>query len=292
MHRLLLHNGKVRETTDALLSPGQVGYLNGWGVFSTIRVSEGVLFAFERHYARMRRDAERMRVPFEPTAAELEGTLLTLVEANHAQNATLRVAVVRNQGNPFTSPGITRAVDWIAFTAPLAQWGDGVKLAYVPNGRHAASPFAGTKFTSWGQNLTWYEEAHERGLDEYVLLNEHGQVSECTSANIFAVQGREIATPPLGSSGCLAGVTRALLLEAVKIPAYSVIERDLLPGDLEASEQVFITSTTRDLLPVYAIEGRGMSQNVEVVGLLQQAFRRYREQYVAAHLRQREVAAR
>jgi branched-chain amino acid aminotransferase len=273
------------------LSPGQVGFMNGWGVFSTIRVSDGVLFAFERHYARMRRDAQRMRVPFEPTLTELEETLLTLIEANRAPDATLRVAVVRNQGNPFASPGIARRVDWVAFTAPLTAWGEGVKLRYMPNGRHAASPFAGTKFTSWGPNLTLYEEAHELGFDEWVLLNEFGQVSECTSANIFAIRGGELITPPLGSSGCLAGVTRALLLEEVKIPGYSAVERDLLPADLEASEQVFITSTTRDLLPVLEIDGRALRQKPDVVGRLRQAFREYRAHYVAAHLRLREVAA-
>ncbi|HWF46127.1 MAG TPA: aminotransferase class IV, partial [Bryobacteraceae bacterium] len=286
------HNGQIRETTEALLSPGQVGFMNGWGVFSTIRVAEGVLFAFERHYARMRRDAERMRVPFEPSPSELQKTLLTLVEANRAANATLRVAVVRNQGNPFASPGITRPVDWVAFTAPLTQWGEGVKLGYMPNARYAASPFAGTKFTSWGQNLTLYEEAHELGFDEWVLLNEFGQVSECTSANLFAIRAGELVTPPLRSSGCLAGVTRALLLEEVAIPGYSAVERDLLPADLERSEQVFITSTTRDLLPVLEIDGRALPQKSDVIGQLQQAFRDYRARYVAAHLRQRETTAR
>jgi branched-chain amino acid aminotransferase len=266
--------------------------MNGWGVFSTIRVSDGVLFAFERHYARMRRDAERMRVPFEPSPAQLEETLLTLVQANRAMNATLRVAVIRNQGNPFAGPGITRPVDWIAFTGPLTQWGNGVRLRYMPNGRYAASPFAGTKFTSWGQNLTLYEEAHELGFDEWVLLNEFGQVSECTSANIFAIHSGELVTPPLQSSGCLAGVTRALLLEEVTIPGYSAVERDLQPADLEASEQVFITSTTRDLLPVLEIDGRGLRQKPDVAAQLQQAFREYRAQYVAAHVRQREIAAR
>src|SRR5579863_2227194 len=101
VHRQLLHDGRICGTSERVLMPGQVGFMNGWGVFSTIRVQDGVLFAFERHYARMRRDAERMRVPFEPTPAELEETLLTLVAANEARDATLRVAVVRNQGNPF-----------------------------------------------------------------------------------------------------------------------------------------------------------------------------------------------
>ena len=64
MHRHLLHNGEIRETVELCLSPGQIGLLNGWGVFSTLRVVDGVLFAFERHFDRMRRDAELLRVPF------------------------------------------------------------------------------------------------------------------------------------------------------------------------------------------------------------------------------------
>ncbi|MGC2662386.1 MAG: aminotransferase class IV, partial [Bryobacteraceae bacterium] len=138
----------------------------------------------------------------------------------------------------------------------------------------------------------WYEEAHERGFDEWILLNEHRQVSECTSANIFAVRDGKLMTPPLKSSGCLAGITRALLLEEIKIPDYAAVECDLMPADLEASSQVFITSTTRDLLPVLEIDGRTMPQDHEVIARLRQAFQSYRDQYVSAHVRPKEVLAR
>src|SRR5579863_9898690 len=117
MHPLLLHNSEIRKAGEALLSPGQVGFLNGWGVFSTLRVCDGVLFAFERHYERMQRDAALVRVPFPFAAVELETALLSLVDANRAFNATLRVAVVRNRGGVFEAPEITREADLIAFTA-------------------------------------------------------------------------------------------------------------------------------------------------------------------------------
>ena len=71
-----------------------------------------------------------------------------------------------------------------------------MRLGVVPQARHAASRFAGTKFTSWAMNLTMYDEAHDRGLDEVVLLNERDEVSECTSANIFIVEGDQVFTPP------------------------------------------------------------------------------------------------
>ncbi len=129
------------------------------------------------------------------------------------------------------------------------------------DGRHGASPFAGAKITSWAANLTWYEEAHERGFDEVILLNEHGQISECTSANIFAIQDDCVWTPPVETSGCLPGVTREILLEAIDIPGITIAERELTPSDLEEADQVFITSTTRDLLPVFEIDHEPLQQD-------------------------------
>jgi len=281
VHPYLLHNFDIRDTSTPLLSPGQVGFLNGWGVFTTIRVCEGVLFAFERHYERITRDAARMHVPFDLSKTDLEKALLRLVQANSAQNATLRVAVIRNKGGLFEGPRIALESDLIAFTADLSDWGDGVRLGYVSNGRHGASPFSGTKFTSWGQNLTWYEEAHQRGLDEVLLLNEEGQVSECTSANVFIIQDDQVLTPPVESSGCLAGVTRAILLDEIQVPGITIARRELTPSDLEWSDQVFMTSTTRDLLPVLSIDGEPLAQNREIFSELQQAFLDYRGAYIA-----------
>ncbi len=132
---------------------------------------------------------------------------------------------------------------------------------------------------SWSQNLTWYEEAHQQGLDEAVLLNERGEVSECTSANIFAAVGGEIYTPPL-DSGCLPGVTRELLLDVVQAPGIKVMERALKPQDLERADQVFITSTTRDLLPAVFIEGLKIRNVGDVVDWLVKALEDYRIEYV------------
>ena len=283
MHRFLLHNGAIRETRETLISPGQVGFLNGWGVFSTLRVAEGVLFAFERHYDRMQHDAKLLRIPFPFSPGELKRQLLSLVEANDAVNATLRVAVIRNKGNPFEDPSIARDVDLVAFTADLTPWPPGAKLGYMSNARFGASPFAGTKITSWAQNLTWYEAAHEKGLDEFILLNEVGQVSECTSANIFTIRGDKVRTPPLSTSGCLPGVTRAILLEEIEIPGISVAEAELTPPDLEESDQVFICSTTRELLPVLEIDGEALRQQPKILHLLQHAFRRIMEKYITTH---------
>jgi branched-chain amino acid aminotransferase len=239
----------------------------------------------------MRRDAGLMHVPFTVSSELLHKSLASLIEANHAFNATLRVAVVRNKGGLFESPQIESDADIIAFTADLANWGSGVHLNYIPNGRHGASPFSGVKITSWAQNLTWNEKAHQDGYDEVLLLNEHGQVSECTSANVFIVRGNEVLTPPLASSGCLPGVTRAILLEEIRLPGFSIREEAITPDQLEAADGVFISSTTRDILAVLSVDRRPLKQAPETLSRLLEALRAYRSAYVLEHSRKKEMFA-
>jgi branched-chain amino acid aminotransferase len=279
MHRFLLHNGQILDAHEKSLSAGQVGLLNGWGVFSTLRVADGVPFAFERHWDRMQRDAAKVHVPFPQDPAQLKSQLLRLIEANSAWNATLRVMVVRNRGGMFEGPDQERDFDVLAFTKDLNPWGSNVRLAMKPHGRHAQNEFSGCKILSWSHNLTWYEEARQRGFDEVVLLNERGEVSECTSANIFAATGGEVSTPPL-DSGCLPGVTRELLLDVVRVPGISIVERALTPADLERADQVFITSTTRDLLPAVFVEGLHLRNHGRVVDHLVKALEEFRHAYV------------
>jgi branched-chain amino acid aminotransferase len=291
MHRFLLHNDDLRDTGDPIVSPGQVGLMNGWGIFSTIRVREGVMFAWERHWARMHRDAARMRVPFPDDSKWLEERLYRLIEKNHAADSTLRVVIVRNRGGMWEGlSAAERAFDTIAFTAPLNDWGEAAKLGVVANARHAASEFAGTKYCSWSENLTRYERAHEQGFDEVVLLNERGEIAECTSANMFIASGDRVWTPPL-CSGCLPGVTRGLLLEEIKVPGISLAEKTLFPADLESADEVFITSTTRDLMPVASVEGLRIGQGRLVRDRLQQAFSAYTAAYVASRVREVEKAS-
>lgn len=281
MHRFLLHNGEIRETSAKVLSPGQVGVMNGWGVFSTLRVKQGVLFAWERHFARMKKDAELMHIPFPADPAGMAADIGRLLHANEAYNATLRVAIVRNRGGMFEAPVIEHDYDMIAFTKDLNHWGDGVRLSVKQKARLSGSDFSGAKILSWSMNLTWLEEAQQRGFDEMMLLDDRGLVSECTGANIFIVRGGEVWTPPL-SCGCLPGVTRAILLEEIRVPGISVAEREITPEELALADDVFITSSTRDLLPVHEIDGvsRAGSRG-RVREELLEAFRAHLTAYIA-----------
>jgi branched-chain amino acid aminotransferase len=279
LHSHILHNDIIRDANDPSLAPSQVGLLSGWGVFTTLKIAEGVPFAWERHWARIARDAAAMRVPLPGNPEALHARLLELIEANRAYNSTLRLAIIRNGGGMWANPRPERPCDVIALTADSKDWGEGVKLAYQANARHAAGPFSGCKILSWAMNLTWLENAQARGFDEVILLNEHDQVAECTSANIFAAKGNEVWTPPL-NSGCLPGITREVLLGEIRVPGIELVEKPLTPADLESADEVFITSTTRDLLPVFEIEGKRIARGEQTRQPLQEAFSKYVRAYI------------
>jgi len=280
LHRFILHNDSIREASEQVLSAGQVGLLSGWGVFTTIRVTEGIPFAFERHWARLRRDAAALHVPLPSDADAVRRKLLELIEANQAYQSTLRLVFVRNGGGIWASAAPDRPSDLIALTADSKQWGASVKLSYVKQARHAACEFAGTKILSWAMNLTWLESAQARGFDEVILLNERGEVAECTSANLFIASGGQVWTPPL-TSGCLPGITREVLLSEIHAPGIRIDEKTLLPADLESADEVFITSTTRNLLPVAQIEERKVGRSERALLALQGAFGEFVDRYVA-----------
>lgn len=280
LHRFILHNDSISEASTPLLSAGQVGLLSGWGVFTTMRVVEGVPFAFERHWARLCRDATALRVPMPPESEPVRRKLLDLIEANQAYRCTLRLVIVRNGGGLWEGPPSERASDVIGLTANSKVWGPSASLDIVPHARYAANMFAGAKITSWAMNLTWLEAAQARGFDEALLLNERGEVAECTSANIFLAEGNDVYTPPL-TAGCLPGITREVLLSETLVPGIHVRERTILPADLDAADAIFISSTTRNLLPVRHIEGHQLRRNDRVWEALENAFEDYVKRYVA-----------
>jgi branched-chain amino acid aminotransferase len=274
IHRYFLHNGVIREASEASLYAGQLGLLSGWGVFSTLRVAEGALFAWEKHWARMSRDARLLNVemPADPNAVERDIT--RLVDANRAPDCTLRLVVVRNTGGLWQGPSSGLATDTIVLTADLKNWGESIRLSIQPHARYAASEFTSAKILSWAANLRWAERAQEQGFDEVILLNEMGRVSECTSANIFAAFGNRVVTPPI-SEGCLPGVTRDVLVHEIHVPEVEVLERPLTVEELYEADGVFITSTTRGLLRVREIAGRALESHGDACDRLGRAFLTY-----------------
>jgi len=278
MHSLVLYNDRIVAAAEKVLTPGQIGLLSGWGVFTTLRIYDGVPFEFERHWARMTKDARLLRVPLVEDRDQVLRLVGELVRANRAENSVARMCVVRNQGGFWEGPGISQAADLIVLTSDLKPWGESVRLTVARQARHAASTFAGAKILSWASNLTWVEDAQSRGFDEVILLNERDEVAECTSANVFALIGDKVVTPPL-ASGCLPGVTRNVLLEDIG----GIEERTLRLEDLYGAQEVFVTSTTRELLPVAEIDGHAIPLGGAARERLQRAFTERVRRYTAGH---------
>ena len=111
-------------------------------------------------------------------------------------------------------------------------------------------------------------------------MNERGEVAECTSANIFIANGNQVWTPPL-ASGCLPGVTREIILGGIHPPEIAIGEKTLVPADLESADEVFITSTTRNLLPVLQIEGKSVGPGAQARTAIERTFAAYVRRYVA-----------
>ena len=136
----------------------------------------------------------------------------------------------------------------------LPEFRQPIRLGLREHGRHAASPLAGVKSVSWLPNVWAMAEAVNDGFEEVVLLNERGEVAECTAANIFAVKKGKVFTPPL-NSGCLEGVTRGILFEIAPEAGVGVVEQVLRAEDLYSADEVFISSTNRTLLGVGEVAG-------------------------------------
>lgn len=253
MHDLVFHNGRVLPISEVRLSPGQAGLLNGWGVFSTVRIYEGHPFAFPFHFDRLTRDAEKLMVPLPCTREQCHDAAMELIRANSLKDACMRIYFVLNKSGIWCSQEPMPITDWIMYTVDLPMRAGPVKLALQENGRQAMHPLAGTKVTSWLQNVWVVEKAHQSGFEDAVLLNEFGNVTEATAANLYIVKNGNVITAPL-ASGCLAGVSRLILLEIAPDAGIKVVERDYAPDELFAADEVFITSTTRQVQPVSQIE--------------------------------------
>lgn len=254
IHRYVFHNEQLQPIEKCRWSPGQAGLICGWGLFTTMRIVRGEAFAYERHWRRLEKDSAVTRMPMAYTGAKVRLHLQEVIRANKVQDGAARVYLVWNTVGGWRSDEPMPEVDLVITTADLPHYREFARLTVREHGRHAASALAGVKTTSWLNSVWASAEAHREGFDEVVLLNERGEVSECTAANIFAVKDGKVLTPPL-NSGCLEGVTRGVLMELAADAGTNVVEHTMRLEDLYSAEEVFITSTNRNLIGVTEIAG-------------------------------------
>ena len=285
IHRYVFHNEELRPIEKTRWSPGQAGLICGWGLFTTVRITRGEAFAYERHWRRLEKDAALTRLPLTLTGAKVRVQLQEVVRANQVMEGCARIYLVWNTVGSWMSGEKMPEVDLVITTADLPKYPEMVRLTVREHGRHAASPLAGVKTISWLDSVWAAGEAQREGFDEVVLLNERNEVSECTAANIFALKGEKVVTPPL-SSGCLEGVTRGILMEIASEAGTSVVEQALRLDDLYGAEEVFVTSTNRNVIGVKEIAGHTIADgNTGAITLkLDEAFEAYIKDYVERRL--------
>jgi len=281
IHRHVFHNNRLAPIEQARLSPGQAGLLNGFGLFTTLRITSGEPFAFERHWRRLEKDAERVHLPMPYSAAAVRRHVAEVIRANDAREAAVRVYLIHNTIGFWRSDESLPDVDLIIYASSLPPHKEPARLTLRPNGRFAASPLCSVKTTAWLNNVWHLAEAQKAGFDEVVLLNERGEAAECTAANLFIVQNGKVLTPPL-SSGCLEGVTRSVLLEIAPKLGVPMEEKTLTPADLRKADEMFISSTNRNLIGVGSLEDHAFAAAPgPITRILEEAFAAYVADYIA-----------
>ena len=251
-------DGEIGDAATARVRAVDHGITVGDGVFETCKVSDGVPFALGRHLARLARSAAALGLPTPDDAgirAAVDETLTAHAQAEGpVAFGRLRITLTGGAG-PLGSDRAPGAHTLVVAVAPSAPWPGRIAVATVPWVRNERSAVAGAKTTSYAENVVALEYAHDRGAQEAIFANTRGELCEGTGSNIFVAVDGVLVTPPL-DSGCLAGITRELLLEWAAKDGLPVEERALPLDVLATAEDVVLTSSTRDVQRVAVVDGR------------------------------------
>ncbi|WP_296666810.1 aminotransferase class IV [Demequina sp.] len=253
----LVWAGGLRAEDEPIVTAQDHGLTVGDGVFETMEVVRGRVFALARHLARLEYSATRMGMtPVDPEEVrEAVGEVLT------AGSGLTRVRITLTSGpGPMSSArgGGSPTLVVVANDSPALT---SCRAVRVPWRRNERSPLAGVKSTSYGENVVMMEFARSKGADEALMANTHGHLCEGTASNVLVERGGEIVTPPL-ASGCLPGITRGLALEwgaaagvPVRVAAPGELEMGVLDEVVAGDAFAAVTSSTRRVQPLEALDG-------------------------------------
>jgi branched-chain amino acid aminotransferase len=245
-------NGTLVPDEEAQISVFDHGLVTGDGVFETVKVTNGVPFALTRHLNRLARSATGLGLA-EPDLDQVrEGALAVIDTSEKPELARMRITVTggiaplgsERGGSPLT------VIVAIGSMKPVAS---SVDVTTVPWPRNEHGALSGLKTTSYGENVRALAYAAERGGNEAIFANTAGNLCEGTGSNVFVVSGGQLLTPPL-TAGCLAGVTRALVIEWA-----GAVEQDMPLSALAEADEAFLTGTTRDVQPIRCVDGQTLA---------------------------------
>ena len=244
-------NGALLPADQARISPFDHGLTVGDGVFETLAVMRGTAFALRRHLARLRRSADALGLDV-PDDATLRAAVESVIAANAAAPVgRIRLTVTGGESPIGSLRGHAAPTVLVTAGAP-ADWPPTTPVVVVPWPRNERGAVAGVKTTAYAENVVALAWAHERGATEALFLNTVGMLCEGTGSNVFVGTGGRLVTPPL-AAGCLAGVTRELLLELGVGE-----EADVTLAELGQADEAFLSSSTRDVQPVDHVDGAAL----------------------------------
>ncbi|MBL1085339.1 aminodeoxychorismate lyase [Streptomyces actinomycinicus] len=241
-------DGGLRDLDSARVSVFDHGLTVGDGIFETVKAVDGTPFALTRHLDRLTRSARGLGLP-EPDHDEVRRACAAVLEANPMPLGRLRITYTGGHG-PLGSDRGEHGPTLVVALGSTTRRPDSTAVITVPWTRNERGALTGLKTTSYAENVVALARAHQHGASEALFGNTVGQLCEGTGSNVFVVLDGEIHTPPV-TSGCLPGITRALVVEWT-----GAKETDLPLDVLRRADEVFLTSTLRDVQAVHRIDDR------------------------------------
>ncbi|HVL01982.1 MAG TPA: branched-chain-amino-acid transaminase [Dongiaceae bacterium] len=258
-------NGSIIPAHEAQISVFDHGLLYGDGVFEGIRFYNGRSFRLQEHLVRLEKSARAIALTLPYSLQEMAAFIEATVNAATFSDGYLRVVITRGAGSlgldPRACPKPTFFIiaDRLQMVTPEACQ-KGARLITASTRR---LPVDGldprVKSLNYLNHILARIEANQAGMDEAILLNRNGHVAEGTADNIFVVRDGVLLTPPV-SDGALEGITRNLIIELALKNGVPLREQSLAPYDLHTADEVFLTGTGAELIPVREIDGRAMTQ--------------------------------
>ncbi|WP_370411114.1 aminotransferase class IV [Streptomyces fradiae] len=244
-------NGALHDAESARVSVLDHGLTVGDGIFETVKAERGETFALTLHLERLTRSARGLGLP-DPDLDEVRRAVAAVLAANPMELGRLRITYTGGL-SPLGSERGDAGPGLVVALGETRRRPDTTAVITVPWTRNERGALTGLKTTSYAENVVALARAHERGASEALFANTVGRLCEGTGSNVFVVVDGRILTPPV-SSGCLAGITRALAAE------WTGAEETDLPLDvLESADEIFLTSTLRDVQAVHRVDDRELA---------------------------------
>ena len=259
---LVYINGEFYPKSKACVSVYDHGFLYGDGVFEGIREYDGIVFKLREHIDRLYESAKAIMLEIPMSKEELMNAVIETLRRNKLKNAYIRLVVTRGVGDLGIDPRKCKKPNVIIIAEPLLTLyskearlkGLSLIISSVRRDRVDATNHQ-IKSLNYLNSILAKIEAISAGADDAVMLDERGFVSETSSTNLFLVKDGKVITPP-PTTGALLGVTRTFVMELARKLGYQVEEKEVTPFELLTADEVFMTGTGAEIVPVTKIAGR------------------------------------